>query len=123
MIYPYIAGLIALIGIILSIIRFREGRTSPRMLLFWIIIWIMVILISFFPQETTIFANIFGIGRGLDFIIILGLIGCYYLIFKIYTMIERLESDISQLVREIAIKNEKIESIIEKIEISSSKKE
>ncbi|MGZ7120111.1 MAG: DUF2304 family protein [Methanobacterium sp.] len=40
---------------------------------------------------------------------IIGLIGCYYLIFKIYTMIESMEKEITQLVREIAILNEKLD--------------
>jgi hypothetical protein len=34
---------------------------------------------------TGVFAAAVGIGRGLDVVLILGLFGSYYLIFKIYT--------------------------------------
>ena len=62
------------------------------------------------PELTNLFASVTGIGRGLDFILIIGLIGCYYLIFKIYTMIENMEKEITQLVREIALQKEEVES-------------
>ncbi len=113
MIYPYIAGLIAVIGIILAIIRFKESQISITMFIFWLMAWFSVIIISFFPQETSFLANLIGIGRGLDLVLILGLLGSYYLIFKIYTMIEGLKSDISDLVQEISLKHEKIERILE----------
>lgn len=106
-IYQPIGIIIGILGLIISFIRFREGKSSLGMLGFWILVWILVIIVSIYPNSTTFFANIFGIGRGLDLILILGLIGCYYLIFKIYTMIEQVESEITNLVREIALNNEK----------------
>ncbi|MEN4017733.1 MAG: DUF2304 domain-containing protein [Methanobacterium sp.] len=55
---------------------------------------------------TGVFAAAVGIGRGLDVVLILGLFGCYYLIFKIYTMIESMENEITDLVRELALQKE-----------------
>jgi hypothetical protein len=105
-IYQPIGIIIGILGLIIAFIRFREGKSSLGMLIFWLVIWISIIMVSIYPSSTTFFANIFGIGRGLDLILILGLIGCYYLIFKIYTMIEQVESEITDLVREIALNNE-----------------
>ena len=106
--YQVFGIIIGIIAIILSILRFREGKMSLGMLALWIFISIMIIGISINPELTNLFASVTGIGRGLDFILIIGLIGCYYLIFKIYTMIENMEKEITQLVREIALQNEKI---------------
>lgn len=106
MIYQPIGIIIGVLGLIIAFIRFREGKSSLRMLSFWIILWSLIIVVSIYPDSTTFFANIFGIGRGLDLILILGIVGCYYLIFKIYTMIEQVESEITNLVREIALNNE-----------------
>lgn len=108
-IYQIFGIIIGIIAIILSILRFREGKISISMLVLWIFIWIIIIGISINPELTNLFASVTGIGRGLDFILIIGLIGCYYLIFKMYTMIENMEKEITKLVREIALQKDEIE--------------
>jgi len=85
--YAIIAIVLGLIAIILSILRFRDGKMSFGMLFFWILIWIVVIIISIYPNITNIFAVYTGIGRGLDFVLILGLILSFYMIFKMYNKI------------------------------------
>ena len=109
MIYQILGIILGIVAILIVIIRFREGKTSVGMFLFWLLVWLTIIVVSIYPNATSLLANVFGIGRGLDLILILGLIGCYYLIFKIYTMIEQLESEITSLVRQIALNNEKVE--------------
>lgn len=104
--YQFIGVLIGIVAIILSILRFREGKMSIGMLALWIFIWAAVIGISIYPESTTILASFTGIGRGLDFVLIIGLISCFYIIFKLYAMIEKMEQEITQLVREIALHNE-----------------
>jgi hypothetical protein len=109
MIYQYVGIVIGILALLIVIFRFRQGKTSSTMLIFWIIICALVIGVSAFPETTTLFANLFGIGRGLDLILILGIVGCYYLIFKLYTMIEKLDLEITELVRQIALNQEKDE--------------
>jgi hypothetical protein len=101
--YQYIGILVGIVAIIFTFIRFRVGKLTLGMLGLWSGIWIIVILISIFPDATSTLAVITGIGRGLDVILIIGVIGCYYLIFRIYNMIENIEEEINQLVREIAL--------------------
>ena len=109
MIYQYLGVVIGILAVIIAIIRFRDGKTSSAMLIFWVVIWSVISLVSVFPETTTVFANLFGIGRGLDLILILGLIASYYLIFKLYTLIEKLEMEITELVRQIALNQEENE--------------
>jgi hypothetical protein len=106
MVYQYIGIIIGIIGIIYTFIRFRDGKMSPGMLLIWSTIWIILIGLSIFPNATGFFAGLTGIGRGLDVILILGLIGCYYLIFRIYNMIDNIEQQITKIAREMALKND-----------------
>lgn len=113
-IYQIFGIIIGIIAIVLSILRFRERKMSLSMLLLWIFIWIMIIGISINPELTNLFASVTGIGRGLDFILIIGLIGCYYLIFKMYTMIENMEQEITKLVREIALQKDETKSKTDK---------
>lgn len=110
MFYQYIGIVIGIIGMIYTFIRFRESKMSLGMLFIWSVVWIVLIILSLFPTATGYFANLIGIGRGLDVILILGLIGCYYLIFRIYNMIENMEKEITLLVREMALHREKNES-------------
>ena len=101
--YQYLGILLGVMALIFTLIRFRNGKLSLGMLGLWIGVWLIVILISIFPDVTSTLAIIIGIGRGLDVILIIGLIGCYYLIFRIYNMIENIEEEINLLVRQIAL--------------------
>jgi hypothetical protein len=103
MIYQYIGLIVGIIGIIVSILRFRDGKMSLNMLLVWSVIWVLLIIFSIYPDTTSLLASTTGIGRGLDVILIIGLMGSYYFIFKIYNLIENIEEDITELVREIAL--------------------
>lgn len=109
MVYQYIGIFIGIIGFIYTLIRFRESKMSLGMLLVWSIIWIILISISLEPQATGYFASLTGIGRGLDVILILGLIGSFYLIFRIYNTIENMEKEITHLTREIALHRENMD--------------
>ncbi len=103
MIYQDIGVLIGIIAIIVAVLRLRNGKMHLGTAVLWILIWLIVIWVSIFPNSTNMFASLTGIGRGLDVVLILGLIGGYYLIFKMYTMIENMDKEITLLVREIAL--------------------
>ncbi len=103
MIYNDVGALIGIIAIIVGLLRLKNGKMSLGMAALWIIIWMVVIWISIFPESTNLFAGLTGIGRGLDAVLIFGLIFSYYLIFKMYSMIENMDREITLLVREIAL--------------------
>jgi len=103
--YQLIAIVLGLLAIIYSILRFRDGKMSLGMFLLWILLWIIVIIISLYPNDTNYLAIYTGIGRGLDFVLILGILISFYLIFKMYNKIETIEEELTDLVREIAIQN------------------
>ena len=103
MIYTDFGVLIGIIAIIIGIIRLKNGKMSIGMAFLWTIIWAAVIWVSIFPESTSTFARLTGIGRGLDAVLILGLILGYYLIFRMYGMIEKMDREITLLVREIAL--------------------
>lgn len=109
MVYQYIGIIIGIVGIIYTFLRFRESKMSLGMLFVWSIIWIVLIGLSLEPMATGYFASLTGIGRGLDVVLILGLIGSFYLIFRIYNMIENMEQEITHLVREIALMRENMD--------------
>ncbi len=103
--YQIIAIIVSIIVLILSILRFRDGKMSLGMLMVWIVIWLIIIIISIYPNDTNYLASYTGIGRGLDFVLIIGLILSFYLIFKMYNKMEVIEEELTNLIRELAIQN------------------
>jgi hypothetical protein len=103
MLYQVIAIILGILAIVLSILRFRDGKMSLGMMFLWIIIWLVVIFVAIDPNSTNFLAIYTGIGRGLDFVLIIGLLLCFYLIFKMYNKIETVEEELTDLVRELAL--------------------
>ena len=56
-----------------------------------------------FPDATSFLAHLLGIGRGADLIIYTSLLISFYLIFRLYLALARLEQAITALVRAIAL--------------------
>ncbi len=63
-------------------------------------------LFAIFPQVSTILADIFGIGRGLDALYIMGFIVLLYISFRLYNKVEEQTKRINDLVTQLAINEE-----------------
>jgi hypothetical protein len=66
-------------------------------------IWIGTASIIIVPEATSFLAHLLGIGRGVDLIVSLSLLISFYLIFRLYVALARLEQAITALVRAIAL--------------------
>ena len=101
--------LIGLIAILIVFERFHNNKISIQTLLLWVVLWILLIIFAIIPDSTAFLANFFGIGRGLDLIIIFGIIGAYYLLFRLYLKLEKIDQNITELVQNVAVEFEKKE--------------
>jgi len=104
--YALIFPVIALIAIIWFITRYLKGKNSFFTVLLWSLFWIVVSLFAIFPEISMTFARIFGITRGLDFIIIVVFAVMLYTILKLYYKLDKLEDDVNKIVKEVALNNE-----------------
>ena len=86
--------------------RFHNKKISIQTLLLWVILWILLIIFAITPDSTAFLAKLFGIGRGLDLIMIFGIIGAYYLLFRLYLKLEKIDQNITELVQNIAMELE-----------------
>lgn len=84
-------------------LRWRENVLTLPSTLFWFFIWISALIGVSLPQTTTKIAEFFGVGRGVDIIVYISLALLFYLVFRIYVMIEDLKSEITDIVRKVAI--------------------
>jgi small membrane protein len=96
--------LIALQGVLS---RFRRREIGVRLLSFWLLLWVAVGLAVVFPGATTVVATKLGVGRGLDLLLVLAVVALFYSQFKILARLDRLEQNLTIIVREIAIRSER----------------
>ncbi len=90
-----------------AIARFRGGSLHLGSLAFWLCVWAAATLAVFFPNETTSIAQMVGISRGVDVIVYSSIALLFYLVFRAYIYIEDLRTQISTLIRELALRDVK----------------
>jgi hypothetical protein len=71
--------------------------------LFWILFWTGAAFIVIFPDSTFFLAKLLGIDRGADVILYSSLLIVFYLIFRIQIALDRIEQEITEVVRAIAL--------------------
>lgn len=59
------------------------------------------------PRVTGKIAKLVGIGRGADVVIYLSIVVLFYLLFRLYVYVENLRHEISELISQLALKEDK----------------
>ena len=92
----------ALLG---AIRRFTRREISLRRLVAWIILWVAAAVVVVVPQTSERVAAVLGVGRGADVVIYLSIALLFYLQFRIFTRLDRIDRDMTKIVREQALRN------------------
>lgn len=90
-----------------AVLQFRGGTIRFGALTFWLLIWAVALVAIFYPEETTRLAKILGIGRGVDVVVYASIAILFYLVFRLHVYLENIRTEISRLIREVAIKEVK----------------
>lgn len=106
MLYQILFILVGIIAILIVFERFHNKKISVQTLLLWVVLWVLLIIFAITPDAASFLAIFFGMGRGLDLVIIFGIIGAYYLLFRLYLKLEKIDQNITELVQNIAIELE-----------------
>ncbi|MFA5771060.1 MAG: DUF2304 domain-containing protein [Patescibacteria group bacterium] len=80
--------------------RFRSGDLKGKETVGWIIFWTLAAVVVISPNSTLILAKLLGVGRGADAIIYLAIVLLFFLVFKIFVRLEKIERQITKLVRQ-----------------------
>lgn len=101
--------LIVFLGFALSrvVMQFWSHRIKNMEFAFWAALFVTSIVVVAFPNETTKFAKLLGIGRGVDLAVYASIVTLFYLVFRIYIYIEDLRHEMTELVRKIALEKKK----------------
>gem|GEM_PF-281055 len=85
--------------------KLRAREINGRQFLLWLIIWLAAALVVIWPDITVWIANRVGVGRGSDLVIYLAIIFLFYTIFRLLLRLEKMEKNLTELVRQEALKN------------------
>jgi len=88
-------------------VKLNKRELSVQLFLLWLIFWIIVGVIVVLPQTTQMVADWLGVGRGVDVVIYIAVLVLFYTVFRIFTRIEKIEKDLTYLVKEISIETSK----------------
>lgn len=84
--------------------RFREGVVGLREGLLWSLIWIGAAVVVLLPDTTSVLARFLGVGRGVDVVVYGGIVLLFFLVFKLFVHLDRLEAKMTDLVRQEALR-------------------
>ena len=84
----------------------RNNKITKIEFIFWFIFWLLAsFFIIFIKKIDTLVANLGFTASGIDVLSYLSIAVIFYLIFKIVIKIEKIEKNITEIVRNISINN------------------
>ena len=95
----------AVFFIIRALIKLQAKKLSYNYGILWIALWLLLIGIILLPKVESSLANLFGIQKGLDAFVYIAILGLFYWMFRLYEKLEKINTDITAIVRETAKKN------------------
>jgi len=99
--------LFALFAFSRVLLKFKDKAIGWTEFLFWTIIWLLLIAVTLLRRKLGFLGEISGMGDPFKVIVILSVVLLFYLVFKLYLMLDNSEQQITKLVREVAIKRKK----------------
>ena len=110
MLIQFILILIILVIIWRLALRLKAKEISTKQFGGWLLIWLVALVAVIWPDLTVWIANLVGVGRGSDLVIYLSVIFIIYFLFRLLLRIEKIDKNLTKLVREEAIKDYERES-------------
>lgn len=101
--FQWIAFPVFLGSAALCLLQFLRGRIAFRPAAFWTVLWGAAAALVLRPTLASAIAHAFGIGRGADFALYVGVTLGLYLGWASFVRYRRLEAVVTELVRDRAI--------------------
>ncbi len=104
--YQIAIAVISAVMIFLGLEKFFQKRQSQSLLKLGVrlLIWGGMAAVALFPTITDYIAHFIGLEGNINAVILLGFLLVFLMIFKILSVVERIEQDISTLTRKEALK-------------------
>lgn len=97
---------LAVPAMVLVGLRYRQKRIGTLSFFLWLPLWGAIAVVILFPNTTVVVAGLLGIGRGADLVLYLSILLLLYLLFRVIVRLERMDKDITTIVRSLALREE-----------------
>jgi hypothetical protein len=106
-IYRIILAIIALVFFFDSALKFIKKEKNQTYFKFFsaLMVWGSILIFSIFPKLSHYISIQMGLGENLNTLIFIGFVAVFMIIFKIIRIIEKIERNISEIIRNEALKN------------------
>ncbi|MFA5051117.1 MAG: DUF2304 family protein [Patescibacteria group bacterium] len=103
-----IQQIIALVIILFFVSRLfwqkKNKEIGGNEFIFWLVFWILAALLIIFLKQVDSFVAALGFsGKGIDVLFYLSVVVLFYLVFKLGLKMEKIEKDITKIVRKISL--------------------
>ncbi len=87
--------------------KLKRREITFKEALFWALLWFAVGMVVLYPQVADRVASYIGLqtATGIDLVVYVAVALAFYLIFRLFIHIERVERDITNIVRHLALKD------------------
>lgn len=102
-IFQLVSLLILTLLLIATIFQVVKGRLRPVSALPWSLLWIAAAVGIAYPELSAHIARAIGIQRGADLVLYSAVLAVFIVSFIFYLRVRRVEEQITQLVRQIAL--------------------
>ena len=103
----FILGLAVLMAV-KTVSDLIKNKITLLIFLLWTAVWLSIIAVAVLPQVTGFLDKLLsGKGRSLDALTYFSIIFIFFAVFKIIAKLEKIEREITEIVRHLALKNPK----------------
>lgn len=104
-IYQITLALVALLFLSNGLGKFIRRERSQTLFKFFltIVVWGSILSLSIFPKTAQQMSSAIGLGENLNTLIFIGFVIIFIIVFKLLSIIEKLEHNISEIVRKEAL--------------------
>ena len=104
--FQQIIALLVIAFFLARIFRQRKNNQVSRTeFLFWLVFWFLAAMIIVFIKKIDMLVAGLGFSAaGIDVILYLSIVALFYMIFRLRIKLEKIDREITKIVREIAIK-------------------
>ena len=103
--FQWIAFIVLAVPFAATVTLTVRRTIAPRVGFAWGLLWIAAAVLIARPELTAILARALGIGRGTDLVFYFAILGMVFGFFTVYVRLRRIESDLTKIVRELAIRS------------------
>lgn len=97
----------ALFAISRTVRQYQRKIVSKYWVIVFCLAWTGIAIVAITPQSTDIVARYVGVGRGADLLVYVAVVVLFYLVHRLMVRQQKLQEDLTQLVRHQAIEDAK----------------